>query len=178
MYALYTKHLRRSLHTKCVHGMVEVQCQASVHEHCSTAALQSQSQLLVQAVALVSDTAYPPTLCTLVLETHLLGCCIVPTMNTAPKLLCITGVSCLCRLLQPGGMFVGISYGSPSSRLPCFLNSDFGWDPLVYTIQRPESTSPAVSQCVMPKAACISGPYTPRVSAKTLTCHNHVFVCL
>ena len=94
-------------------------------------------------------------------------------------LLCKAGVTnTLCRLLQPGGMFVGISYGSPSSRLPCFLNGDFGWDTLLYTIEKPESISPAVSQCVVPKAACVSGPYTPRVSTKTLTCPTHMLVWL
>ena len=79
---------------------------------------------------------------------------------------------CLCRLLQPGGMFVGISYGSPRSRLPCFLNGDFDWDPMLYTIERPESTSPVVSQYVVPKAAYVSGPFMPRVSAKRLACHT------
>ena len=73
---------------------------------------------------------------------------------------------------------MGISYGSPSSRLPCFLNGDFGWDPVLYTIERPESTSPVVSQCVVPEAGCVLGPYTPRVSAKKLTGPIHTFVLL
>ena len=88
------------------------------------------------------------------------------TVNTTQSLLCQAGIIYLCRLLQPGGMFVGISYGGPRSRLSCFLNGDFGWDPVLYTIERPESTSPVVSQCAVPKAVCVSGPYMPRVKCQ------------
>ena len=69
-----------------------------------------------------------------------------------------------CRLLQPGGMFVGISYGSPKSRLPCFLNGEFDWVPVLYTMERPDSASPPAKGLAETKPILISGPYQPKVS--------------
>ena len=60
-------------------------------------------------------------------------------------------------------MFVVISYGSPKSRLPCFLNGDFAWVPVLYTMERPDSASPAAKGLAETKPILVSGPYRPKV---------------
>ncbi len=72
-----------------------------------------------------------------------------------------------CRLLTPGGVFLGISYGSPKSRMHCFMSPDFGWDTVLYTIDRPNSTPGQFASCADGKQAVISGPFQPEVRLLT-----------
>lgn len=85
------------------------------------------------------------------------------------------------RLLTPGGVFLGISYGSPKSRLQCFMSPDFGWDTVLYTIDRPNSTPGKGVSCTDGKQAVISGPLQPEEAMKLLDTDSdgvhYVYVC-
>ncbi|DBA87469.1 TPA: hypothetical protein ACH3X1_004508 [Trebouxia sp. C0004] len=71
------------------------------------------------------------------------------------------------RLLAAGGVFLGISYGSPKSRMHCFTSPDLGWDTMLYTIDRPSSTPGKGASCAEGTQAVISGPFQPEVRLLT-----------
>lgn len=82
------------------------------------------------------------------------------------------------RLLTPGGVFLGISYGSPKSRMHCFMSPDFGWYTVLYTIDRPNGNG---ASCADRKQAVISGPFRPEEALKLLDTDSdsvhYVYVC-
>jgi len=85
------------------------------------------------------------------------------------------------RVLTPGGVFLGISYGSPKSRLHCFMSPDFGWDTVLYTIDRPSGPPSKGASCADGKQAVISGPFQPEEALKLLDTDSddvhYVYVC-
>jgi SAM-dependent methyltransferase len=49
------------------------------------------------------------------------------------------------RVLKPGGHYVGISYGTPDSRLPLFAQEDCDWEVAHYSVPKPINSTPAGS---------------------------------
>ena len=49
----------------------------------------------------------------------------------------------------------------------CFMSPEFGWEAVLYTIDRPDSTA-RFDLYIDPKEVVTAGPYQPKVSCKGL----------
>ena len=70
------------------------------------------------------------------------------------------------RVLKPGGSFVEISYGSPKTRMHCLMEPQLHWNPLLYTISKPNNNAFDGPSDAKPD---VQGPFEPQVSMCVVT---------